>query len=174
MQEISSGTTRLKKFVQRRYWDTVESEQHLESISHTQMDSNGDATTVKGHVDTALEFLQPFKLHSTKLIDSEYPISQEYLEEHLQEESQSYTSGEGDTLDRKYKEDAANYWRSGKKKRLSVELVQRIFRRVNSLRQLYSWGTNLEKGGAQTEKLSAIGLNTVYTRYRYTKMGIKN
>ncbi|KAK9731314.1 hypothetical protein QE152_g13752 [Popillia japonica] len=44
-------------------------------------------TTFEADVDISLEFLQSFKPHSIELIDSKYTISQEDLEEYLQEES---------------------------------------------------------------------------------------
>ncbi|GJQ73023.1 hypothetical protein Trydic_g1658 [Trypoxylus dichotomus] len=103
-------------------------------------------TTFEVDMDTTLVFLQPFKLYFIELIDSEYPISREDLEEYLQEESRHCTLEKGGISDMKYKEDAANYWKRGKRKRLSVESVQRRFRKVNSQRQLYRWQESLEKG----------------------------
>ncbi|GJQ80729.1 hypothetical protein Trydic_g9324 [Trypoxylus dichotomus] len=80
-------------------------------------------------LDTTLEFLQPFKPHFIELIDSEYPISQENLEDYLQEELRHCTLEEEGILDMKYKEDVVNYWKSGNEKRLSVsESMQRGFR----------------------------------------------
>ncbi|GJQ82637.1 hypothetical protein Trydic_g19655 [Trypoxylus dichotomus] len=103
-------------------------------------------------MDTTLELLQLIKAHSIEFIDSEYLISQEDLEEFLEEELRLCTLEEGGILEMKYKEDAVNYWKTGKKKRLSVESVRRRFRKVNSLRQLYRWEENLEKGRTQREK----------------------
>ncbi|GJQ80963.1 hypothetical protein Trydic_g4780 [Trypoxylus dichotomus] len=102
-------------------------------------------------MDTTLEFLQPFKPHSIGLIDSEYPIFQENLEEYSQEDSRPCTLEERGVLDMKYKEEAVNYWKSGKTKRLSVELVQKRFEEVNSLRQLYRWEKSLEKDAGGNE-----------------------
>ncbi|GJQ69525.1 hypothetical protein Trydic_g6625 [Trypoxylus dichotomus] len=53
-----------------------------------------------------LKFLQPVKQHSIELIEREYEISQEDLEEYLEEKSRPYTREKGGTLDMKYKEDA--------------------------------------------------------------------
>ncbi|GJQ84429.1 hypothetical protein Trydic_g15650 [Trypoxylus dichotomus] len=88
-------------------------------------------------MDTTLKFLQPFKPHFIELIESEYSISQEHLEKYLQEESRPCTLEEGGILDMKYNEGAVNYWYSLRKKQLSVELVQRRFKKINSLRQVY-------------------------------------
>ncbi|GJQ78276.1 hypothetical protein Trydic_g22118 [Trypoxylus dichotomus] len=68
--------------------------------------------TFEVDMDTTLEFLQPFKPHSIKVIDSEYPISQEDFEEYLQKKSRPSTFEEGSIIDMKYKEDAVNYWKS--------------------------------------------------------------
>ncbi|GJQ74324.1 hypothetical protein Trydic_g4926 [Trypoxylus dichotomus] len=73
-------------------------------------------TTFEVDMDTTLEFLQPVKPHSIDLTDSEYPISQENLEEYLQEKSRPCTLEEGGILGMKYKEDAVNYWKSEKEK----------------------------------------------------------
>ncbi|GJQ83957.1 hypothetical protein Trydic_g8694 [Trypoxylus dichotomus] len=83
-------------------------------------------------MDTTLQFLQLFKLHFIELIDSEYPIPQEDPEEYLEKESRPFTLEDAGILDMKYKEDAVNYWKGGKRKRLSVESVQRRFRKRNT------------------------------------------
>ncbi|GJQ76698.1 hypothetical protein Trydic_g15550 [Trypoxylus dichotomus] len=71
----------------------------------------------------------PFKPHSIELIKSEYPICHEDLKPFFQEESRPCTLEEDSILDKKCKEDAVNYWNSGKKKQLSAESVQRRFRK---------------------------------------------
>ncbi|GJQ77663.1 hypothetical protein Trydic_g12789 [Trypoxylus dichotomus] len=66
-------------------------------------------TTFEVDVDTTLEFLQPFKPHFIELIESEYPIFQEDLEEYLHEESRPCKLEEGGTFAMKYKEDDLTY-----------------------------------------------------------------
>ncbi|KAK9753178.1 hypothetical protein QE152_g3720 [Popillia japonica] len=75
----------------------------------------------------ALEFLQPFKPHSIELIDSEYPICQEDLEEYLQEKSRPCRSEEGGILDIEQRE-YCKLLENWEKKRLSLETVQNRFR----------------------------------------------
>jgi len=48
------------------------------------------------------------------------------------------------------------YWKSGKKARLSLTNVRRNFRKVKSLPQLYRWEKSLEKGGTNADKLAFI------------------
>ncbi|GJQ73562.1 hypothetical protein Trydic_g9062, partial [Trypoxylus dichotomus] len=50
-------------------------------------------------------------------------------EEYLEEELRPCTLEEGGIIGMKYKENAVNYWKSRKKKRLFVESVQSGFRK---------------------------------------------
>ncbi|KAK9727816.1 hypothetical protein QE152_g18993 [Popillia japonica] len=117
----------------------VESEDDLGDVS--QESFQGDINIRTYTLCTTLEIVQPFKSHSIELIDSEYSICQEDLEDYLQEKSRPCRSEEGGILDMEYKENAVNYRnRIGKrseccklsenweKKRLSLETVQNRFR----------------------------------------------
>ncbi|GJQ87912.1 hypothetical protein Trydic_g1177 [Trypoxylus dichotomus] len=68
------------------------------------------------YISTYVEWM-PFKLYRIELMDSEYPNSQEDLEEYLQKESQPCTSEERGILDIKYKEDTVDCRKSGIRKR---------------------------------------------------------
>lgn len=48
------------------------------------------------------------------------------------------------------------YWKSGKKRRLSLLTVQKNFQQVTSIRQLYRWEENIEQGGSHRDKVIAI------------------
>ncbi|GJQ67689.1 hypothetical protein Trydic_g16515 [Trypoxylus dichotomus] len=97
------------------------------------------------------------KPHSIELVDSKYPISEEDLEE---AKTRPCTSEEGGILDMKYKEDAINYWKSGKEKRLSVESMQRRFRRQQLAKEkLHCWMEDDSQRSTQTTVTDAGKVN---------------
>jgi len=60
----------------------------------------------------------------------------------------------GVTLD--YKQRTIAFWRSGKRKRRSLESVQTKFTKVKHQRMLYRWEEQIERGGTRLEKLLDI------------------
>ena len=48
-------------------------------------------------------------------------------------------SGNQDEITFQYKEDVVNFWKSGKRKKLSFNTVKARYKMVKSFQQLYSW-----------------------------------
>jgi len=63
-------------------------------------------------------------------------------------------------VDIDYKKKAIEFWRSGKKRRRSIETVQHKFKKVINTTQLYRWEKQIAEGGSRTDKLLNIYLNT--------------
>ncbi|XP_026673599.1 uncharacterized protein LOC113464962 [Ceratina calcarata] len=61
----------------------------------------------------------------------------------------------------KYKEDAVNFWRSGKRKNLSVGTVKNKYKKVTSLKQLCRWKEQIDNGGSRNDKLECIAKATL-------------
>lgn len=61
-----------------------------------------------------------------------------------------------DNIDFDYKQRAVAFWRSGKRKRRSLESVQSKFSKVKHQRMLYRWQDQISQGGSRLEKLLNI------------------
>lgn len=48
------------------------------------------------------------------------------------------------------------FWKSGKKRRLSVSTVQHRFKKVTSISQLYKWEEDMIRGGSFRDKVIAV------------------
>lgn len=57
----------------------------------------------------------------------------------------------GDFVHFEYKKSSIEFWRSKKKKRRSLETVQRRFVKVKHQRMLYRWKEHVDNGGTKTE-----------------------
>jgi hypothetical protein len=55
-----------------------------------------------------------------------------------------------------YKKIAVEYWKSGETKPKTLERVKHRFRKVNSLRQLRRWQSQVNEGGSRFDKLKQI------------------
>lgn len=87
--------------------------------------------------DTTLEFLQPNRPHSLEFVDEVYTPTREEALEAIEAEEEECTPEEGGIVTLEYKTNAVTYWKSGKKRRLAVNTVQKRFRKVSSMQQLY-------------------------------------
>ncbi|XP_053995669.1 uncharacterized protein LOC128885597 [Hylaeus anthracinus] len=88
---------------------------------------------------------------STSHFVKEQPSS--LLEEGLGEKDYNVSSD--------YKREVVNFWKSGKKRPLNFETVQKRYRRVRNRRQLYRWEEQVQKGGSRSNKLKEIAQRTL-------------
>ena len=70
-------------------------------------------------------------------------------------------SGNQDEITFQYKEDVVNFWKSGKRKKLSFNTVKARYKMVKSFQQLYSWEKWITKGGTRIGKLKEITEKTL-------------
>jgi len=59
-------------------------------------------------------------------------------------------------VDIDYKKKAIEFWRSGKKRRRSIETVQHKFKKIINTTQLYRWERQIAEGDSRTDKLLYI------------------
>ncbi|XP_076666528.1 uncharacterized protein LOC143368052 isoform X2 [Andrena cerasifolii] len=138
--------------------DANQQEEELHDIVADIIRRSVEDTTFSMETDTTLEFHQPFRPHSEEFVDEEALSPEDLLEvfESTQDEEQACVPEEGGLVDLEYKQNAVDYWKGGKKKRLPLESVRQKFRKVKSVSQLYRWEHSLEKGGNRREKLMQI------------------
>ena len=88
------------------------------------------------------------------------PVVEEESENSPDSESDSGNVNQ-DEVTFQYKEDVVNFWKSGKRKRLSFNTVKARYKMVKSFQQLYSWEKQVTKGGTRTDKLKQITEKTL-------------
>ena len=94
-------------------------------------------TSFSWETDTTLEFLQPYRPHSLEFVGEVDPPTREEALEAIEAEEDECVPEEGGIVSLEYKTNAVEYWKSGKRSRLALNTVQKKFRKVSSLRQLY-------------------------------------
>lgn len=67
-----------------------------------------------------------------------------------------------------YKENAVQFWRRGKRKRITFNVVKNRFRKLTSPRQLRRWTKQIEQRGSERDKMSDIKKVT-YNKFMQTK-----
>lgn len=120
--------------------------------------------TFELETDTSLEFIYPYKPNSPNYVEEIQALMPEELAEDTHFDEEPCTSEEVGIVDLEYKEKAVAYWKSGKIKHLSLGTVQKKFRKVKSIDQLYRWNNALQKGGTQREKILYIS-KYVFNRF---------
>jgi len=94
--------------------------------------------------DYVLEFADPSEPHGAQVVEYITPAKEE---EDSFEPEECIVDDEGGKIDFSYKRKAVEYWKSGKKTRRSFSTVQKNFRKVKSLQQLYRCEASVEMGG---------------------------
>jgi len=102
---------------------------------------------------TCLNLLIPSKPHGAQVVEYITPAEEE---EDSFEPEECIVDDEGGKIDFSYKRKVVEYWKSGKKTRRSFSTVQKNFRKVKSLQQLYKWKVSVKKGGTNVDKLTFI------------------
>lgn len=103
--------------------------------------------------EESLDFEEPFKDIIPQI------IMEDKLGDHLPDFYSPPTDActtDDEHLTYEYKQKAVEYWRSGKKRNLSLDSVKQKFRKVNSITQLRRWAHTLNKGGTYREKMSKV------------------
>jgi len=100
-----------------------------DAISSLIRNSINDYVTIE--YDWGLDFNDPSEPHDVQLVDS-YDF---HTEEDSYEDEICIIDDEGGSVDLNYKRKAVEYWNSGKKRRLSLSVVQNRFKKVNSLKK---------------------------------------
>ena len=103
-------------------------------------------------VEDTLDFQEPYK-------DMEVQIVEDQIQHTIPDPPYSPTNEcteDTEDLSYDYKSRAVQYWRSGKKKNLSLDSVKQKFKKVISIRQLRRWAHALNQGGTYREKVGRI------------------
>lgn len=127
----------------------IEMKEHFEAIL---LDAMEEFNGVEMMVEESLDFQEPFKNSDAQIIEDD-------VQHHIPDPAFSPTdrcTKDEEEISYDYKLRAVEYWRSGKKKNLSLESVQQKFRKVLSVKQLRRWAHTLHKGGTYREKVARI------------------
>lgn len=130
-------------------YDELQLKDHIESILLNAMNEFAGVEIME---ENSLHFEEPFKDWEREIVEDKEYASALYEPElapdtcTLDDEDVSY----------EYKSRAVGYWRSGKKKNLSIESVRQKFKKVRSVRQLRRWAHHLNQGGNYKEKIARI------------------
>nr|XP_012217798.1 PREDICTED: uncharacterized protein LOC105669421 [Linepithema humile] len=103
--------------------------------------------------DYVLDFVEPSDPHGAQIVEC---ITVAEDEEDSFEPEECIVDDEGGKVDFSYKRKAVEFWKSGKRVRRPFSNVQRNFRKVKSLQQLYRWEASVEKGGTNANKFTFI------------------
>ncbi|XP_029172270.1 uncharacterized protein LOC114941451 [Nylanderia fulva] len=121
-----------------------------DAISNLIRDSLKDDITIE--YDWGLDFDDPSEPQAVQFVDLYDP----HAEEDNYEDEVCIVDDEGGSVDLNYKRKAVEYWNSGKKRRLSVSVVQNRFRKVKHVSQLYRWQEYIMRVGTNRDKLIFI------------------
>ncbi|XP_044594057.1 uncharacterized protein LOC123271728 [Cotesia glomerata] len=123
-----------------------------ESFENILLNAMNEYSGVEMVEESSLHFQEPYKDWTMEvvedkewanaLVDQETPIDE--------------CTKDVENLSYEYKLKAVEYWRSGKKRNLSLDSVRQKFRKVQSVRQLRRWAHTLNQGGTYKEKLARI------------------
>lgn len=106
--------------------------------------------------DYMLDFamIDPSEPHGAQ--DVNYITSVEKEKDESSEFEECVVDNKGGAIDFSYKRKAVKFWKSEKRARRPLTSVQKIFRKVKSLHQLYKGETSVEKGGTNADKIAFI------------------
>ena len=103
--------------------------------------------------DYVLDYADPSEPHGAQVVEYIMPAE----EEDSFEPAECTVDDEGGQVDLSYKRKAVTFWKSAKKARRTLASVQKNYRMVKSLQQLYRWEASVERGGTSADKLAFIG-----------------
>lgn len=124
------------------------------NIENILLQSMQDFNGVEYVEENTLDFQEPYKECEAN------PIEDNVMEWSPGTPSDTCSNDEED-LSYDYKRRAVEFWRSGKKKNLSVDSVKHRFKKVKSKSQLKRWAHQFNKGGTYMEKLARISQFTL-------------
>ena len=104
--------------------------------------------------DYVLDYADPSEPHGAQVVEYIMPAEEE---EDSFEPAECTVDDEGGQVDLSYKRKAVTFWKSAKKARRTLASVQKNYRMVKSLQQLYRWEASVERGGTNADKLAFIG-----------------
>ena len=139
-------------------------EMELHDIIKDMLIKSREDTSFSMKADVTLEFLEPFRPHSVEFVDDIYAPTREELLELIEFEEEQCIPEEGGNVTLEYKTKAVAFWKSGQKRPLSLQSVQRKFRKVSSVYQLYRWEETVNRVGTRREKLLQIS-EYVYNKF---------
>ncbi|KAK9702591.1 Tc5 transposase DNA-binding domain [Popillia japonica] len=84
-----------------------------------------EAFAASKEIDTTLGFLSRVKRHSLEFVDDVYAPTYVEVLEGIEAEEEQCVPEEGDIITLEYKTNAVEYWKSGKRKRLTLVPVKR-------------------------------------------------
>ena len=123
-----------------------------EKLKQILIDATNDFNEVDMIVEETLDFQEEYKDCDAKIVEDE--VQHHFPDPDYAPTNQCTKDTEDISFD--YKQKAVEYWRSGKKKHLSIETVQKRFRKVSSISQLKRWAHTINKGGTYREKIARI------------------
>ena len=132
--------------------------------------SNADREMAKNIQEMLMRSMTTFvNVEENESLDFEDPSSKEepVAVEDSESENEDFSSSgamcsqDDDQLDYDYKARAVAFWRSGQKGNLQLNTVTHWFKNVKSVRQLWCWANQHNKGGTYMEKLGRISQFTL-------------
>ncbi|KZC13191.1 hypothetical protein WN55_05524 [Dufourea novaeangliae] len=115
-------------------------EMELHDIIKYMLIKSQEDTSFSLKTNVTLKFLKSFRPHSVEFLDDIYGMyvhTREELLEPIGFEEEECVPEEGGIVTLECKTSAAAFWKSAKKKRLSVQSVGHKFRKISSLQQLF-------------------------------------
>ena len=100
-----------------------------------------------------LDYTDPSEPHDAQVVEYIMPAKEE---EDSFERAECTVDDEGRQVDISRKRKAVTFWKNAKKARRTLTSVQKNYRMVKSLQQLYRWKASLERGGTNADKLAFI------------------
>lgn len=133
----------------------IELAEKLESILRDSMKEFHDVEIM---VLDSLEFQEPYKDIEAQIIEDEMLHT---IPDSPKPPTDQCIDDDDDEVTYDYKVRAVEYWKSGKKGKLSVDSVRQKFKRVKSTSQLHRWSNSINKGGTYREKIARICEDTL-------------
>jgi hypothetical protein len=127
----------------------IELKDQIEIILRDAMDYSNVIETIS---DETLDFQEEYKDNDAQIIED---IQLHWIPDVPSPPTDVCTT-DYEELSYDYKRRAVEYWRSGKKKNLSLESVRQKFRKVQSISQLKRWAHHINNGGTYREKVGRI------------------
>lgn len=123
-----------------------------ERIKSILLDTLDDFNDVDMVVEESLNFQEPYKDQSARIVEDE-------VQHHFPDDEEAPTNqctSNDEPISFEYKQRAVEYWRSGKKNNLRLESVKSKFKKVSSITQLRRWAHTINQGGTYREKVARI------------------
>lgn len=123
-----------------------------ETIKQILIDSAKELNDIEMIVEDTLDFQEEYKDYDAKFVEDQ----ELHHFSHAFEAPTDHCTYDIQEVDFNYKLKAVEYWRSGKKKNLSLESVKSKYKKVSSISQLKRWAHTINKGGTYKEKIEKI------------------